>query len=197
MYSHRYSPHRYSQPQLFACLVLKTFFKVDYRGLVAILREHSELRCILDLNEVPHFTTLQKASKRLLRIPSAQRLFANTVQRFLKRRQRLKRVALDSTGLECGHHSLYYVRRRNGALKRWQTVGYSRYAKLEVATDCTSHLLLAVLVGRGPRVDVDRFVPLLDATLAQVRLDAVLADAGYDSEPNHQHARQNRGVRSF
>jgi IS5 family transposase len=197
MYSHRYSPHRYSQPQLFACLVLKTFFKVDYRGLVALLREHSDLRSILDLKEVPHFTTLQKASKRLLRVPSAQRLFANTVQRFLKRRQRLKRVALDSTGLECGHHSLYYVRRRNGTLKRWQTVGYSRYAKLEVATDCTSHLLLAVLVGRGPRVDVDRFVPLLDATLAQVRLDAVLADAGYDSEPNHQHARQNRGVRSF
>lgn len=197
MYSHRYSPHRYSQPQLFACLVLKTFFKVDYRGLVAILREHSELRSILDLKEVPHFTTLQKASKRLLRAPFAQRLFTNTVQRFLKRRRRLKRVALDSTGLECGHHSLYYVRRRNGTLKRWQTVGYSRYAKLEVATDCTSHLFLAVLVGRGPRVDVDRFVPLLDATLAQVRLDAALADAGYDSEPNHVYARQNRGVRSF
>src|ERR1700691_494465 len=108
MYSHRYSPHLYSQPQLFACLVLKTFFKVDYRGLVALLREHSDLRCILDLKKVPHFTTLQKASKRLLRVPSAQRLFADTVQRFLKRRQRLKRVALDSTGFERRHHSPYY-----------------------------------------------------------------------------------------
>ncbi len=60
-----------------------------------------------------------------------------------------------------------------------------------------SHLLLAVLVGRGPRVDVDRFVPLLNATLEQVWLDAVLADAGYDSEPNHQHARDHNGVRYF
>ncbi len=196
-YSHRYSPHRYTQPQLFACLVLKTFFKVDYRGLVVLLREHSELRSILDLNQVPHFTTLQKASKRLLRLPSARSLFTNTVQRFLKRRKRLKRAAFDSTGLDCGHRSIYYVRRRNGTLKRWQTVGYSRYAKLEVASDCTSHLLLAVLVGRGPRVDVDRFVPLLNATLEQVWLDAVLADAGYDSEPNHQHARDHNGVRSF
>ncbi len=196
-YSHRYSPHRYTQPQLFACLVLKTFFKVDYRGLVVLLREHSELRSILDLNQVPHFTTLQKASKRLLRLPSARSLFTNTVQRFLKRRKRLKRAAFDSTGLDCGQRSIYYVRRRNGTLKHWQTVGYSRYAKLEVATDCTSHLLLAVLVGRGPRVDVDRFVPLLNATLDQVRLDTVLADAGYDSEPNHQHARDHNGVRSF
>jgi hypothetical protein len=58
-------------------------------------------------------------------------------------------------------------------------------------------LLLAVLVGRGPRVDTDRFVPLLDATLANVRVGSVLADAGYDSEPNHRHAREQRGVRSF
>jgi hypothetical protein len=57
--------------------------------------------------------------------------------------------------------------------------------------------MLAVLVGRGPRPDTDRFVPLLDSTLAVVRVDAALADAGYDSEPNHRHARQGRGVRSF
>src|SRR5262249_32208834 len=43
----------------------------------------------------------------------------------------------------------------------------------------------------------DRFVPLLDATLANVRLTVALADAGYDSEPNHCHAREARGVRSF
>jgi hypothetical protein len=197
MYSHRHSPHIYSQPQLFACLVLKTFFKVDYRGLVALLREHSDLRCALDLKRTPHFTTLQKASKRLLRVPVAQRLFANTVKRFLGRRERLKRVAFDSTGLECGHRSIYYIRRRNGTLKRWQTVGYSRYAKLEAAMECSSHLLVAALVGRGPRVDVDRFVPLLDAALTNVCLDSVLADAGYDSEANHQHARDRHRIRSY
>src|SRR4029077_13740512 len=120
-----------------------------------------------------------------------------TVRRFLRRRRRVKRAAFDSTGLDCGHRSFYYVRRRNGGKKQWQTVAYSRYAKLEAAIDCSSHLLLGVLVGRGPRVDVDRFVPLLEETLSRVRIDAALADAGYDSEPNHRYAREVRGVRSF
>src|SRR5262249_14880059 len=63
--------------------------------------------------------------------------------------------------------------------------------------DCATPLMLGALVGRGPRVDTDRFVPLLDATLANVRVETALADAGYDSEPNHRSAREVRGVGSF
>jgi hypothetical protein len=196
-YAHKYSPKKFSQPQLFACLVLKTFLRTDYRGAAAHLADHSDLRAALALQRVPHFTTLQKASRRLLRQPRARRLFRRTVRRFLGRRRTVKRAALDSTGLDCGHASRYYIRRRNGAQKQWQTVAYSRYAKLEAAFDCTSHLMLAALVGRGPRVDTDRFVPLLGAALANVRVRAALADAGFDSEPNHRYAREACGVRSF
>jgi hypothetical protein len=196
-YAHRFSPKKFTQPQLFACLVLKTFFKTDYRGVEAQLQDHSDLRAALGLKAVPHFTTLQKASRRLLQVPKARRLLTSTVHRFLKRRRRLRRVAFDSTGLDCGHASRYYIRRRNGARKQWQTVAYSRYAKLEAAFDCTSHLLVGVLVGRGPRVDVDRFVPLLDEALSRVRIATALADAGFDSEPNHRHAREEHGVKSF
>lgn len=196
-YAHRFSPKKFTQPQLFACLVLKTFLRTDYRGLAGHLADHSDLRAVLALDVVPHFTTPQKASRRLLRQPRARRLFRTTVHRFLRRRRRVKRTAVDSTGLDCGHASRYYIRRRNGAAKQWQTVAYSRYAKLEAAFDCSSHLMIGVLVGRGPRPDADRFVPLLDATLANVQVASALADAGYDSEPNHRYARETRGVRSF
>lgn len=196
-YAHKFSPKKFTQPQLFAGLVLKTFFKTDYRGLVAQLDDNADLRALLGLRFVPHFTTFQKASRRLLRIPRAQRLFRTTVRRILRRRRRVRRAAFDSTGLALGRRSSYYVRRRQGHDKRWKTVLYSRFAKLETSFACTSHVLLGVLVGRGPRVDVDRFAPLLDTTLDQVRLDAVLADAGYDSEPNHRYARERCGVRSF
>jgi hypothetical protein len=196
-YAHKYSPKKFTQPQLFACLVLKAFFKTDYRGLTALLDDHSDLRVTLALRSVPHFTTLQKASGRLLRRPQARRLFRASVRRFLGRRRRVKRAALDSTGLDCGHASRYYMRRRNGAKKQWQTVAYSRYAKLESSFDCASHLMLAALAGRGPRVDVDRFRPLPGATLEQVRVEAALADAGFDSEPNRRYAREECGVRSF
>ena len=163
-YAHKFSPKKFTQPQLFACLVVKAFLKTDYRGLVAHLADHSELRGALGLKTVPHFTTPHKAGRRLLRQRVAKRLFRITVRRFLQRQRRLKRAALDSTGLDCGHASRHYIRRRNGFTKQWQRVSYSTYAKLEAAFDCDSHLMVAVLTGRGPRPDTDRFVPLLDAT---------------------------------
>jgi hypothetical protein len=43
-YCHKFSPKLYTQPQLFACLVLKTFYKTDYRGIAMQLHEFSELR---------------------------------------------------------------------------------------------------------------------------------------------------------
>jgi hypothetical protein len=196
-YAHRFSPRKFTQPQLFACLVLKTFFKADYRGVAAHLSEHAELRAYLGIGPVPHFTTLQKASRRLLRLPVARDLFRRTVRWHLGPRRAVARAALDSTGLDCGHASRYYVRRRNGGKKAWQTVAYSRYAKLEAAFDCRTHLMVAALAGRGPRVDTDRFAPLLDAALANAPVRSALADAGYDSEANHRHAREARGVRSF
>src|SRR3954449_5929552 len=88
LYAHKYSPQTYTQPQLFACLVLKMFFRTDYRGIATIMEDCSDLRRVLGLKFVPHFTTLQKASSRLLRVPRAKRLFANTVHRFMGRRRR-------------------------------------------------------------------------------------------------------------
>ncbi len=69
-YSHRYSPKKFTQHQLFACLVLKNFLKTDYRGVVAHLADHPTLLSLLNLRAVPHFTTLQKASVRLLKLPN-------------------------------------------------------------------------------------------------------------------------------
>jgi len=45
-YSHRFSPKMFTQPQLFACLAIKTFFRADYRGVTAILTDMPELRVI-------------------------------------------------------------------------------------------------------------------------------------------------------
>src|SRR2546423_15714867 len=84
-FAHRYSPQRYTQPQLFACLVLKVFFKTDYRAIAQYLRDLSDLRGTLGLTRVPHFTTLQKASRRLLRLPPGRRLPLAICPRFRQR----------------------------------------------------------------------------------------------------------------
>lgn len=112
-----------------------------------------------------------------------------------------RKAAIDSSGFDAGHASRYYVRRRaKGQAKSEkprQNTRYKRFAKLGLVVDCATHLVLAAEGGRGPRPDVDRFVPLLEQALGRVGIDKSLADAGYDSEPNHRHACQDRGVRSY
>jgi hypothetical protein len=66
-YSCKTSRKDYTQHQLFALLALKTFFKTDYRGVVALLHDFAELREELGLGDVPHYSTLCYAAKRLLK----------------------------------------------------------------------------------------------------------------------------------
>jgi hypothetical protein len=64
-YSSARSRKDFTQHQLFAILSLKTFLKVDYRGVVAVLRDFAELRDDLALKKVPHYSTLSYAESRL------------------------------------------------------------------------------------------------------------------------------------
>jgi hypothetical protein len=66
-YSSRFSRKDFTQHQLFALLALKTFFKADYRGVVALLDDFPELRADLGLDKVPHYSTLCYAAGRLLK----------------------------------------------------------------------------------------------------------------------------------
>jgi hypothetical protein len=84
-YSHRFSPHKFTQHQLFALLVLKTHQQQDYRGVIALLADMPELRRDLGLKAIPHFTTLQKASERMLLDAALQQLLSTTVERFRKK----------------------------------------------------------------------------------------------------------------
>jgi hypothetical protein len=195
-YSHRYSPKKFTQHQLFACLVLKNFLKTDYRGVAEHLTDHPTLLSLLNLRVVPHFTTLQKASVRLLKSAKVQRLLESTIRQYYGRRRRVKSSAVDSTGLECSSASPYFVRRRNRQNSPWKTVVYHRFPKLGLVCDTSCHFILSLQAGRGPRPDVDEFRPLLAAALRRLRLARTVADAGYDSEPNHRFAREVCGVRT-
>ena len=66
-YSSKFSRTAFPQHQLFALLVLKTFFKTDYRGLVQMVADFSDRRADLGLDKTPHYSTLCKAAQRLLK----------------------------------------------------------------------------------------------------------------------------------
>jgi hypothetical protein len=196
-YTHPNSPKKFTQHQLFACLVLKNFLKTDYRGVVAHLIDHPQLREVLHLNCVPHFTTLQKASRHLLASAPVRRVLESTIRLHYGRRRRVASSAVDSTGLECTAASGYFVRRRHRVSGPWKTVVYHRYPKLGVVCDTSCHFILAIGVGRGPRPDVDELVPLVSEALRSIALLRLVADAGYDSESNLRFAREQCGIRTL
>jgi hypothetical protein len=196
-YSSRFSRKDFTQPQHFACLVLKSFFRTDYRGIVAILADLPDLRAALELKKVPHFTTLQKAHARILGFAPANQLLDATVRRGLHQRTHVALAAGDSTGLETSQISPYFVKRRSHKHKTPQFTTYSHYPKLELLADCSTHLVLCAIPTLGPHPDVDRLRPLMWGALARgLSIGTALFDAGYDSEPNHRFCRDCCGIRS-
>jgi hypothetical protein len=200
-YWHRFSPKKFTLPQLFACLVLKEFLRLDYRKLSSLLEDAPSLSAAIGLERVPHFSTFQKAAARLLVVRRVQLLLDETVRAATQHRIMRKRVALaaiDGTGFESRHISAYFVKRREKGCKTgYQTTTYTRYPTANVLCDCDSHLVLGVATGRGPGPDDPYFRPVVEQATRRVKIAVLAADAGYDSEAAHTYARQQCRLRTL
>lgn len=64
-HAHLKSPKKFTQPQLFAILVVRQYWKASYRRTAVWLAEHPALLEALELKQAPTFTTLKKAEERL------------------------------------------------------------------------------------------------------------------------------------
>jgi len=196
-YSHEFSPKKFTQHQLFACLVLKSFLKTDYRGVVEHLKDCPALAESVGLTKVPHFTTLQKAAKRLLKRKGVDQLIGATLKLAMGRKKTVELAAIDSTGLQSHHCSSYYVKRRSRVKNLWQTTTYKRFPKVGIVCDVSNHMILEAQASRGPCPDVADFKKPLERATRLVRIRDVVADAGYDSESNHRFAREQLSVRTI
>jgi len=179
------------------CLALKTFFNTDYRGIVQILDDCPNLCKVFELKTIPHFTTLQKASKRLLKSPQASKFIENTVKAVMDKRKTVKLSALDSTGLQSGHISFYFLRRRYKGKKQPLNSKMTRWPKMAIISDTSNHMILAVQMERGPGRDARHFKKILQKLPEDIVVKSMVADAGYDSEANHQYARQAKNIRTI
>ena len=200
-YSHVNSPRKYTQHQLFACLVLKAHQKKDDRGLWQLLIDCPSLQQVIGLERVPHYTTLQKASRRLLRMPRFRRLLGQSVRRVLRRGKTVKHAAADSTGFEATCASRYYVHRRdnnpNDPDRPKKRVTYKRYGKLLIVVCCATHAILAAAAAAGPSPDVDQLDDVMGELVPHVTLRRMALDAGFDSAHNHRLLREGNGILSF
>ena len=212
-YASPFSRKDFTLPQLFACLVLRKFYRTDYRGIVAILADNPTLCKDLALQKVPHFTTLQKTEHKLLDDRNHRNMLDQTLAMCFdldgksekantpREAQSIEQAAADSTGFDLDHASRYYTHRKRKPLKKKgetqpQPVTYRSFAKLGVVVCCATHLILSTHRGVGPRPDVDELRPLMEHLATNVVPEQMLADAGYDSESNHVMLRDELSIDS-
>jgi hypothetical protein len=192
-YSHKFSPRRYFQSQLFACLVLRQFFRTDYRGIVQILRDCADLRAAVGLARVPHYSTLCYAQRRLLKQRTFQALQRQVFQRARSHGLLPARptAIIDATGLEARHVSRYYVDR-----KGYRRFRRRRWPKVTVVGDAHTHLVGGATIGWGPSQDSPQLPPPVRQAAKQTRWERLLGDTAYEAEHHHQLCREELGIRS-
>jgi len=199
LYHHHFSPKKFTQPQLVTCLVLKEFFRTDYRGITAILEDACDLRAVIELEQTPHYTTLQKAAKRLSGKQSLDRLTRAILALAIGTKTMKKSVALaaiDSTGFESHYVSAYFVRRKAKGGSAFQETTYKRVPKVGIVADTDGYLILSGIPSYGPSPDILHWKDAIREAVKFVPIKILAADAGYDGEGAHCFAR-TLGIRTL
>ena len=113
--------------------MLKSLFRTDYRGVSAILADWPHLCAALELKRVPHFTTLHKAHVRILSFGPFSQLLDVSVRLCAGRATAHRLAAGDSTGLEAGQISPYFVKRRGPRPDTTQGTTYTALSQARAA----------------------------------------------------------------
>jgi hypothetical protein len=191
--SSTFSPRRYTQAQLFACLVLLPFVKTDDRGMCQLLSDIHTLRRVRGLKRVPHYSPRCDAHQRLMRQPH----FHALPYRLWRQAQALSLLPARATGsvgapgLEARQVSRDYVWRagyRGFARRRWP--------QLTLVIDAHTHLSAGGVVSWGPSQDSPQFPAAVRQSIRHGPWDRILADTAYDAEHHHQLCRDQLAIRS-
>ena len=68
---------------------------------------------------------------------------------------------------------------------------------MSLLIDCSTHVILSYLVSRGPSPDMNDLPELLGRLPEGVSIKTLLADAGFDSQWNHEYLREEHGIVSI
>ncbi len=188
LYAHKFSPHRFTLPQLAACVLLKEYRQLDWRGIEALLELGPPLRRCLRLKGVPDFSTLWRFAQRWLDTRRLSRLLEQVLTSLALP---AVNVAVDSTGLDPGRTSSYFVARQRKRRRR------KRYVKLSLAVVVGPLVATSAVADWGPCNDKTELRQLLVQTHRCVRVRELYGDKGYDAEWVHIWCREGAGIRSW
>ena len=173
LYMHRKSNHIYTVWQHLILLALRQYEGKSYRRFVEWLHEAYYLRMFLQLDNVPHYTTLQKFAARM----SGTLLYKIISSFIMLTKIRRLFVGIDASGFKSSNASSYYTD-RTGIRKK--------YIKLSIGAELREQIACSLKIRRSPKHDTVDFKPIMERASSIMPLSIVVADKGYDSEANHQ-----------
>ena len=181
LYSCKSSKHVYTQHQLLVLVLLKEYTSTDYRSFVELIDLMSNIKEKLDLDKIPHYTTLQKFVSRI-----SSSLFNLILSRVLKlffsHGENISVTAIDATGFTSSYVSHYYSR-RTGKLRK-------SFMKTSIAIDTDKKVVLGWKISQKTDHDVKHARALIIQADKSRKSECYVMDKGYDSEKVHTLIRE-------
>ena len=184
-YSSKYSKKIFNNWIHIVLLALRQRMDKSYREFTDILEVCTEILNLLGINKAPHFTTLQKATKRL-RVSFLERIMNGFI---LLTMTVCVRTGIDSTGFQLTRASAHYTKVLKKDKKKLRRI--KKYLKLTTFIDLDKQLIISQKIRRSPANDSPDFKPtirkgkeILDK--AGKKAKSCDGDKGYDSEENHK-----------
>lgn len=188
-YTHVNSRRDFTQPQLFACLIVRGARGLTYRGMSRLLADAPGLRAALGLRKVPHWTTLERTHNT----PGVREIIDRVLHELLLEigggeKPEVEEVAVDSTGLHATGASAYFE----------QISGKSAaFVKLTVVIICGMLLPASMVLSWGRSNDMCQGPDAVIKAAGSVDAIVLYADRGYDGERLHELCREKLGIESY
>ena len=189
-YSTKFSKKVYGNWTHIVLLALRQRMDKSYRHFIEIIEVCTEILNLLGIAKAPHFTTLQKAAKRL-RISFLERIMNGFILLTLTV---YIRTGIDATGFQLTRASAHYTKVLKNNKKTRRKI--KKYLKLTAFVDLDKQLIISQKIRRSPANDspandsID-FKPVIRKGKSVLdksgkKAKSCDADKGYDSEENHR-----------
>lgn len=170
-YAHPKSPHKFTLPQLAACVLVMFQLRLSYRDMEEWLLATEGVVVALGLKEVPDHTTLYRSYQRF-RVKDLERLNQTLLTEIGMEKE--VGIVVDTTGFQPTEASVHYLARCGRRYQHFIKGGY--------AVGIESQMILAVVSGQGPGADSVHLATLRAKASAYGAAEGwvLLGDRGFD-----------------
>jgi hypothetical protein len=181
VYRSKFSKHEFNQHQLLTLIIFKEYLGVRYRQICEILGLMGDVKSILGISKIPHYSTLCKFAQRISS-KLISRLLKKVTSLFYRSSGRVSTIAIDSTGFSTSYFSYYYSIRAQKERKG--------FLKVSIAIDTHKQTILALKITKNRQHDTTHIRSLLRSASRVKLAKHYVLDNGYDSVAIHRQIRE-------